>query len=72
MADEYPHVGHLDEFTHAMGYDGAFEAGMTVCVESYIGAEGGAEGVKLEQQVLITDAGVQLLSPYPFEEELME
>ena len=28
--------------------------------------------VKLEQQVLITDSGVQLLSPYPFEEELME
>jgi Xaa-Pro dipeptidase len=72
MADEYPHVGHLDEFTHGMGYDGVFEAGMTVCVESYIGAEGGAEGVKLEQQVLITDTGVQLLSPYPFEEELME
>ena len=37
-----------------------------------MGAEGGAEGVKLEQQVLITDTGVQLLSPYPFEEELME
>jgi Xaa-Pro aminopeptidase len=49
-----------------------FEAGMTVCVESYIGAEGGAEGVKLEQQVLIGEDGVQLLSPYPFEEELME
>jgi Xaa-Pro dipeptidase len=45
---------------------------MTLCVESYIGAEGGAEGVKLEQQVLITETGVQLLSPYPFEEELME
>jgi Xaa-Pro dipeptidase len=72
MADEYPHVGHIDEFTHGMGYDGAFEAGMTMCVESYIGAEGGAEGVKLEQQVLITETGVQLLSPYPFEEELME
>ncbi|HXV24133.1 MAG TPA: Xaa-Pro peptidase family protein [Alphaproteobacteria bacterium] len=72
MADEYPHVGHLDEFTSGMGYDGVFEANMAVCVESYIGAEGGAEGVKLEQQVLITENGVQLLSPYPFEEELME
>ena len=29
--------------------------GMTVCVESYIGEVGGSEGVKLEQQVLITD-----------------
>ena len=72
MADEYPHVGHLVEFTHGMGYDGAFEENMTVCVESYIGAEGGTEGVKLEQQVLITDRGVQLLSPFPFEEDLLE
>jgi Xaa-Pro aminopeptidase len=72
MCDEYPHVGHLVEFTHALGYDGVFEAGMTVCVESYIGAPGGAEGVKLEQQVLITDRGLQLLSPYPFEEDLLE
>jgi Xaa-Pro dipeptidase len=72
MADEYPHLGHIDDYTHGLGYDGVFEANMTVCVESYIGAEGGAEGVKLEQQVLITETGVQLLSPYPFEEELME
>ena len=63
LAVEYPHVGHLDEFTHGISYDGVFEAGMTVCVESYMGAEGGAEGVKREQQVLITEAGVQLLSP---------
>jgi Xaa-Pro aminopeptidase len=72
MADEYPHLGHIDDYTHGLGYDGALEANMTLCVESYIGAEGGAEGVKLEQQVLITETGVQLLSPYPFEEELME
>jgi len=72
MADEYPHVGHLAEFTHGLAYDGVFEENMTICVESYIGAEGGTEGVKLEQQVLITDRGVQLLSPFPFEEELLE
>ena len=30
---------------------------MTVCVESYIGAEDGLEGVKLEEQVLITEEG---------------
>ena len=72
MADEYPHLGHIDDYTHGLGYDGALEANMTLCVESYIGAEGGAEGVKLEQQVLITETSVQLLSPYPFEEELME
>jgi hypothetical protein len=38
--------------------------------KSYIGAEGGQEGVKLEQQVLIGDKRVELLSTYPLEEEL--
>jgi Xaa-Pro aminopeptidase len=44
---------------------------MTVCVESFMGEVGGQEGVKLEQQVLITETGVELLSTYPFEDELM-
>jgi Xaa-Pro aminopeptidase len=44
---------------------------MTICVESYIGEVGGAEGVKLEEQVLITETGAQVLSAYPFEEELL-
>jgi Xaa-Pro dipeptidase len=43
---------------------------MTICIESYIGEEGGAEGVKLEQQVLVTANGPQVLTTYPFEETL--
>lgn len=70
LCDEYPAVVYLEDF-EAAGYDGVFEAGMAVCVESYIGEEGGREGVKLEQQVLITEAGVEPLSTYPFEESLL-
>ncbi len=69
LCDEFPHVPYLEDFHHT--YDGVFEAGMTVCVESYIGEVGGHEGVKLEQQVLITDSGVELLSTFPFEDDLM-
>ncbi len=50
-------------------YDGTFEAGMVVCVESYIGAEGGYEGIKLEQPVLITETGPRLLCDYPLEDD---
>ena len=50
------------------GYDGVLEAGMTICVESYIGEAGGAEGVKLEEQVLVTETGAEVLSRYPFED----
>ena len=40
---------------------------MTLCVESFIGSDGGREGVKLEEQVLITKTGVERMSDYPFE-----
>jgi len=70
MTGEYPYLYHRGDFPDA-GYDGVIEPGMTICVESYIGAEGGTEGVKLEQQVLITESGVELLSQFPFEDDLL-
>ena len=70
MTGEYPYLYHHGDFADA-GYDGTIEPGMTICVESYIGPEGGTEGVKLEQQVLITETGIELLSRFPFEEDLM-
>jgi len=44
---------------------------MTVCVESYIGEDGGHEGVKLEQQVLTTEDRQELISTVPFEPALL-
>jgi Xaa-Pro dipeptidase len=41
---------------------------MTICLESYIGEPGGPDGVKLEQQVLITPAGAEVLSTWPLED----
>ena len=40
-------------------------------VESYIGAEDGTERVKLEQQMLVTETGTELLSTFPFEQALL-
>ena len=71
MCDEWPNCFALDVLEQR-GESGVLEAGMTICVESYIGAVGGDEGVKLEQQVLITDEGVELLSTFPYEEDLLE
>jgi len=71
MTGEYPYLYHEGDFPQA-GYDGEIVPGMTLCVESYIGEEGGHEGVKLEQQLLITQTGTQLLSRFPFEEELLK
>ena len=71
MTDEWPLLRHPQDW-EAEGYDGVIEENMTLCVESYVGAEGGAEGVKLEDQLLVTTDGYQLLSTFPFEEDLLD
>ncbi|WP_306316957.1 MULTISPECIES: Xaa-Pro peptidase family protein [unclassified Streptomyces] len=70
MTGEYPYLYHAGDFPES-GYDGEIVPGMTICVESYIGLEGGDEGVKLEEQLLITETGTEVLSRFPFEEELL-
>ena len=70
MTGEYPYLYHRADFPDA-GYDGVIEPGMTLCVESYIGEQDGREGVKLEQQVLVTGSGIELLSEFPFEDALL-
>lgn len=40
--------------------------GMVLCLEVYVGEPGGREGVKLEDQVLVTPAGPRVMIPYPF------
>ncbi len=66
LVDEYPSVAYARDFAD-WGYDGVFEENMVVSVESYIGEGGGKEGVKLEQQVLITPNGTVPLSNTPLE-----
>ncbi|MEQ8604443.1 MAG: Xaa-Pro peptidase family protein [Marivibrio sp.] len=70
MTGEYPYILYKKDF-EAGGYDGVIEPGMVLCVESFIGADAGGEGVKLEQQVEITEDGWRLMSRYPFDERLL-
>jgi Xaa-Pro aminopeptidase len=70
LCDEYPCVRYPED-VEAHGYGGVFEVGMTLCVEAYVGAVGGREGVKLEEQVLVTDTGVVPLSSYRYEDALL-
>ena len=70
MCDEYPRINY--GFRGRNFYDGSLEAGMVMCVESYMGAVGETNGVKLEQQVLVTEQGCELLTTCPFEESLLD
>jgi len=71
LCDEYPSLRYREDYD-AYGYDGVIEPGMTICVEVYAGEVDGKEGVKLEDQVLITEDSYENLTRYPFEERLLK
>ncbi|MFC3282487.1 M24 family metallopeptidase [Litchfieldella rifensis] len=70
MHGETPLVAHHMDFDR-FSSDGILEPGMVVSVESYIGEVGAADGVKLEEEVLVTDTGTEKISNYPFDEALL-
>ena len=69
LCNEYPLLVNSEYFEGA--YDGVLAEGMVLCVESYVGEPGGRNGVKLEEQVLITARGAIKLSTSPFEDKLL-
>lgn len=66
---EYPFLWYPEDAEFG-AYDGRFEENMVVCIESYVGAVGGTEGVKLEQPVWITADGPLVLADFPLEDAL--
>ena len=65
MVDEYPAI----KFDHH--HPGELHAGMVLSVEAYVGTVGGRDGVKLEEQIIVTDAEPELISFAPFDERLL-
>lgn len=51
---------------------GHLKPGWLCVFESYVGAVGERDGVKLEPQVLAVEDGYEILSTYPFEERLLD
>lgn len=66
LCDEWPAIKYPVDFVER-GYPGVLEPGMMLCVEAYIGEVGSPDGIKLEEQVLITDTGCENLSACPFD-----
>ena len=64
LCDEWPAIRYP---TDGGERSGTFQKNMTITVESYIGKVGGKEGVKLEQQYLIGENGLELMSNHPLE-----
>lgn len=60
QCDEYPDI-IFPENWDAWGFNGHLEAGMVLTVEAFVGSRSGGPGAKLENQILITDAGPERL-----------
>ena len=70
LCDEWPLVQYPIDFVEG-AFDAILETGMVLCVEAYIGEVNGNEGIKLEDQVLITKNGHENLTNFPFEDDLI-
>ena len=65
LCDEWPMIRYPTDGGQREGY---FEKNMTITVETYIGKVSGKEGVKLEQQYLVGEIGLELMSHHPLED----
>ena len=69
LCDEFPAIYYPEDFIEG-AFDYVLEPGMTLCVEAYVGAVGARDGIKLEEQVVITENGYENLTRCPFDDSL--
>ena len=65
LCDEWPQIKYP---TDGGAQGGRFEKNITITLESCIGQVGGEDGVKLEQQYLVGQNGLELMSHHPLED----
>ena len=70
LCDEFPSIYYPDNYIEG-AFDYHLEPGMVLCVEAYVGKDDGVEGVKLENQVLVTETGFENLTVYPYDKRLL-
>ena len=66
LCDEWPYITYPEDRMPG-AFEGVLEPGMVLCVESLISREGGDFSIKLEEQVLVTETGPEVLSRYPLD-----
>ncbi|MGB1963696.1 MAG: dimethylsulfonioproprionate lyase DddP [Candidatus Puniceispirillales bacterium] len=70
LCDEWPLVAYPQDFVEG-AFDYVLKPGMMLCVEALIGRDGGPYSIKLENQVLVTENGVENMTSYPWDDQLM-
>ena len=70
LCDEWPLVAYPQEYVEG-AFDYTLQPGMMLGVEALIGRDGGPFSIKLENQLLVTQDGVENLTSYPWDDRLM-
>ena len=70
LCDEWPAIRYPQDWQPG-AFDYVLEPGMVMTVEVYAGEVGGREGVKLEDQLLITETGFENITRAPFDPRLL-
>ena len=68
--DEFPFIPFPDDEAATMP-EGELQENMIVCVEFYAGEVGKQDGVKLEDEVLVTKDGPVIITLYPYDDKLL-
>ena len=71
LCDEWPSIKYPEDWRDG-DFDHVLEPGMTLCVEALVAHKGGSFSIKLEDQVLITETGVENLTKFPFEASFLD
>ncbi|MEM1265559.1 MAG: dimethylsulfonioproprionate lyase DddP [Pseudomonadota bacterium] len=71
LCDEWPMIPYPDGWRPGALDDYVVEPGMCFCVEVLTSREGGDFSIKLEEQVVVTETGVENLTRYPWDARLM-
>jgi Xaa-Pro dipeptidase len=73
MSDEWPSIYFPDVSWSGYGNDAdVLEENMVICVEALAGRDDGRECVKLEEQIVITRGGPELISFAPYDTRLLD
>jgi Xaa-Pro aminopeptidase len=71
LCDEWPYITYPEDWREG-AFEGEVRPGMAFCVEALIAQQGGDFSIKLEDQVVVTETGIENLTSYPFESRFLD
>ena len=71
LCDEWPSIRYPQDWREG-AFDYELQPGMALCVEALVAHKGGDFSIKLEDQVVVTETGVENMTTYPFDRRFLE